>query len=149
MAALMMTDSSGGSSSIEDLSGGEAFLIWWLKTNYCMSAQGYDVEHVTNGISCGDMGNISKVKFQLTVRCSGNIYGDFYLFGANYSYRAIADTDYSYNGVTNTKIIERTPNGDNCGISTTSGSQYCIGEIRVLSFTTKDGKVHTADNLNY
>ena len=114
-----------------------------------MSAQGLEVEHVANAISCGDVGNISKVKFQLTVRASQWINGDFYLFGTNYSYRAIAGTDYSYNGITNTEIIECAPRGRYGDISVSSGSQYSIGEIRVLSFTTTDGKIHTADNLNY
>lgn len=91
-----------------------------------------------------DMSKISQISFESRHDYSGSgyVYWKSKNNSANNITRFSANTNFSISA----------PNGDNSHSSfTISGDDNPGGScfVKVTSFTTTDGKVHTANNLNY
>lgn len=140
----------GGGTDLTELTSGELLFCSLLRTGYIQvrtndggSAYvdlGFDNWNVdTNGKGI-DMSKISQISLVASAYTTGGM-----VVWQNKS--GYIKTDYSKN----THFSISAPSGDNSHsmFSIHSSGTGAYGVVKVTSFTTTDGKVHTASNLNY
>jgi hypothetical protein len=147
MASTVQQTGGGSGVDLSELTSGELLFCSLLRTGYIeVITYSADGGHVDFGGDDGgvsrksiDMSKISQISFE-----TGTYTSTGFVVWKNESKET--STDFSRN----TPFSISAPSGDNSHsmftISTTNSS-YVI--IKVTSFTTKDGKVHTSSNLNY
>lgn len=147
MATSVITPIGGG-VNIEDLTSGELLLYSLLKTGY-IQVKGFDTtggyvdfghDNYGSNRKGVDMSKISQISFGSSTT---KIFKGYVQWKNDSTW---THTDFSQN----THFSISAPSGDNSHsmftISAHNSEHVCV---KVTSFTTTDGKVHTKDNLNY
>lgn len=149
---MASTVQTGGGSGVDlsELTSGELLFCSLLKTEYIRlvgSSSTADVSFGSNdwdwhyGKKYADMSKISQISF-VASKYSGNGR----MVWENESKRT--QTDFSADS---SSFSISAPSGDNshCTFTISITDPSIRIALKVTSFTTTDGKVHTADNLNY
>lgn len=140
----------GGGTDLTELTSGELLFCSLLKTGYIqVKANDADYTYVnlgfdnwnvdTNGKGI-DMSKISQI----------SLVASAYTSGGRVTWENVSGhTEISYSA--NTHFSISAPSGDNSHstFSIHSSGTGAYGVVKVTSFTTTDGKAHTASNLNY
>lgn len=115
----------------------ERFLIGMLGHTIICQSTAYDSAHHGLLIHCKFNPVVTSITFSLTFSAWQNetTSNSIHIFGASRYYRDI-------DGSTHIETIK--PDSNDIAVASLIG-----GTLTITSFTTTDGKVHTADNLNY
>lgn len=139
MATLVEKGSDSG-VNLSELTSGERALIGMLgqvvKYDGAQSTSGGN----NYGFSFGGVDTSKISSINVTISKNGGDNGAYvYIFGASFLNKEVGTYQRNIS------------NNDNIGyVSAYPKDSYgCHVEFTINSFTTKDGKVHTADNLNY